>query len=160
MILASAAALLAAELLVNPADIPMTVTVELRVLDQPVVLGGNFEIEGIVVNPTDTPVSGCIGSARLFRIEGAKETERIPFSDKETGRCRQRGGFSLEPGKKFRWTETLPAGTALGEGSGRILGSFAVYQWRRRLDDGRKRDIRWEISREASFTAAAPPPKP
>lgn len=160
MVLASAAVLLAAELLVNPADIPMTVTVELRVLGQPVVPGEEFEIEGVVVNPTDTPVSGCIGSARLFRVEGSKETERIPFTDKATGRCRQRGGFSLEPGKTFRWTETIPAGAGIGEGPGRVLGSFSVYQWRRRLDDGKKRDVRWEVRREAPFTAAARPTEP
>ena len=155
MMLATAAFVLAAELLVNPADLPMSVTVELRVITEPVVPGRDFEIEGIVVNPTDTPFAGCISSARLFRVEGAKETERIPLTDKETGRCRQRGGFSLEPGRKFRWTETIPAGATIGEGPGKVVASFSVYQWRRRLDDGRRRDIRWEVVREAAFTAAA-----
>ncbi|HEX6850686.1 MAG TPA: hypothetical protein VF139_04705 [Candidatus Polarisedimenticolaceae bacterium] len=155
MLLASTAALLAAELLLNPAELPMTVTVELRVVAQPVVPGRDFEVEGTVTNPTDTPVAGCISSTRIFRVEGSAESEQVTLADPDVGRCRPRGGFSLEPGRTFRWKETLPAGATIGEGPGKVVASFALYQWRRRLDDGKKRDIRWDLRREAPFTAGA-----
>lgn len=155
MLLATAAFLLASDLLVNPPDVPMTVTVTLRVKTKPVVPGREMILEGTVVNPTDTPVAGCIGAQRLVRVEGSGETQRVPLTDREQDRCRTRGAFSLEPKKKFRWEETVPVGE-IGDGPGKVIVNLAIYQWRRRLDDDRKRDVRWEIVREAPFTAAAP----
>jgi hypothetical protein len=155
MILATAAFLLAAEVLQNPADVPMTVTVELRVVTSPVVPGREIVVEGTVANPTDIPVSGCIASQRLFRVEGAAETVRVPLTDRERGRCRSEGNFSLEPGRHWHWYETIPALEGIGAGPGKVVLSLAVYQWRQKIQD-EKLDVRWEIVREAPFTAAAP----
>lgn len=155
MILATAAFLLAADVLLNPADVPMTVTVELRVVTNPVVPGKEIVVEGTVSNPTDAPVSGCIASQRLFRLEGSAETVRVPLTDRERGRCRSEGNFSLEPGKHWHWQETLPPLEGIGDGPGKVVASLAVYQWRRRIDEGKKTDVRWEIVREAPFNAPA-----
>ena len=156
MILATAAFLLAADVLLNPSDVPMTVTVELRVVTNPVAPGKEIVVEGTVTNPTDAPVSGCIASQRLFRLEGSAETVRVPLTDRERGRCRSRGSFSLEPGKRWHWEETIPALEGIGDGPGKVVASLGVYQWRRRIDDKRKSDVRWEIVREAPFNAPAP----
>ena len=154
MIFAATAFLLAADLLMNPVGIPMMVTVELRVKTRSVLPGGELEIEGTVTNPTDTPVSGCIGAALLLRVEGSAETVRVPLADRNAGRCRTRGDFSLEPGRRSRWTATIPVPDEIGEGPGKVVANLAVYEWRRKIE-GKKRDVRWEIVREAPFTAAS-----
>lgn len=156
MILATAAFLLASDVLLNPADVPMTVTVELRVVTSPVVPGQQIVVEGTVTNPTDTPVSGCIASQRLFRVEGLAETVRVPLTDRERGRCRSEGNFSLDPGRHWHWYETIPGLEGIGDGPGKVVASLALYQWRRRIGDKQKSDVRWEIVREAPFNAPAP----
>jgi hypothetical protein len=155
MISAIAAFLLAADTLANPAGFAMAVTVEMRVVTNPVEPGRDFEVEGTVGNPTDEQISGCIGASRLFRVEGSKETVRVPLADREAGRCRTGGTFSLDPGRHFHWRETLPAGETIGDGPGKLVGSFAVHEWRRSSAAEEEVDVRWEIVREAPFTAAS-----